>query len=227
MTDAAHGTRTQVAADELRRLIIAGDLAPGQRISERAVGEYLGGTSRTPLREALKVLAAEGLVTLSPNRGATVTALSEREVEEAIEFLIGLESQAADAACEHITEAQLAEIEHLHDEMHRAFRAQQLMAYFELNQTIHQRIVEAAGNRVLARVYATECARIRRYRYAGNRRHERWERAMAEHDRILEALKARDGALLREMLRAHHRNGWRVARQLVTRELVSTTETER
>lgn len=227
MTDATHGTRTQVAADELRRLIIAGDLAPGQRISERAVGEYLSGASRTPLREALKVLAAEGLVTLSPNRGATVTALSEREVEEAIEFLIGLEGQAADAACEHITEAQLAEIEQLHDEMHRAFRAQQLMAYFELNQAIHQRIVEAAGNRVLARVYATECARVRRYRYAGNRRHERWDRAIAEHDRILEALKARDGALLREMLRAHHRNGWRVARQLVNRELVPTAETER
>lgn len=218
MIENKHGNRTQVATNRLRQMIVAGDLAPGQRISEREIGEQLDGLSRTPLREAFKMLAAEGLVTISPNRGASVTALSMAEVEDTIELLIGLEGIAALAACEHISEAQLAEIDELHQRMAAAYRGEQLMEYFELNQAIHQRIVDGAGNRVLSRIYAAECARIRRYRYAGNRRHERWERALAEHQQLLGALKERNGPLLRELLCAHHHNGWLVSRTLVDRE---------
>ena len=218
MSENKHGNRTQVATNRLRQMIVAGDLAPGQRISEREIGEHLDGLSRTPLREAFKMLAAEGLVTISPNRGATVTALSMAEVEDTIELLTGLEGIAAPAACEHVSEAQLAEIDELHQRMCAAYRAEQLMAYFELNQAIHQRIVDAAGNRVLSRIYDAECARIRRYRYAGNRRHARWERAVAEHQQILGALNERNGSLLRELLCAHHHNGWLVSRALVERE---------
>ena len=218
MIENKHGNRTQVATNRLRQMIVAGDLAPGQRISEREIGEQLDGLSRTPLREAFKMLAAEGLVTISPNRGATVTALSMAEVEDTIELLIGLEGIAALAACEHISEAQFAEIDELHQRMCAAYRSEQLMEYFELNQAIHQRIVDGAGNRVLSRIYAAECARIRRYRYAGNRRHERWERALAEHQQLLGALKERNGPLLRELLCAHHHNGWLVSRTLVERE---------
>ena len=218
MIENKHGNRTQVATNRLRQMIVAGDLAPGQRISEREIGEQLDGLSRTPLREAFKMLAAEGLVTISPNRGASVTALSMAEVEDTIELLIGLEGIAALAACEHISEAQFAEIDELHQRMAAAYRGEQLMEYFELNQAIHQRIVDGAGNHVLSRIYAAECARIRRYRYAGNRRHERWERALAEHQQLLGALKERNGPLLRELLCAHHHNGWLVSRTLVDRE---------
>ena len=213
-----HGNRTQLAATRLRQMIVAGDLAPGQRISEREIGEHLDGLSRTPLREAFKILAAEGLVTISPNRGASVTALSMAEVDDTIELLIGLEGIAASAACERISEPAIGEIEELHQRMDAAYRAEQLMVYFELNQAIHQRIVDAAGNRVLSRIYAAECARIRRYRYAGNRRHERWELAVAEHQQILGALRERNGRLLGELLGAHHHNGWRVSRALINRE---------
>ena len=218
MIENKHGNRTQVATNRLRQMIVAGDLAPGQRISEREIGEQLDGLSRTPLREAFKMLAAEGLVTISPNRGASVTALSMAEVEDTIELLIGLEGIAALAACEHLSEAQFAQIDELHQRMVAAYRSEQLMEYFELNQAIHQRIVDGAGNRVLSRIYAAECARIRRYRYAGNRRHERWERALAEHQQLLGALKERNGPLLRELLCAHHHNGWLVSRTLVDRE---------
>ena len=218
MIENKHGNRTQVATNRLRQMIVAGDLAPGQRISEREIGEQLDGLSRTPLREAFKMLAAEGLVTISPNRGATVTALSMAEVEDTIELLIGLEGIAALAACEHLSEAQFAQIDELHQRMVAAYRGEQLMEYFELNQAIHQRIVDGAGNRVLSRIYAAECARIRRYRYAGNRRHERWERALAEHQQLLGALKERNGPLLRELLCAHHHNGWLVSRTLIDRE---------
>ena len=218
MIENTHGNRTQLAATRLRQMIVAGELAPGQRISEREVGEQLDGVSRTPLREAFKILAAEGLVTISPNRGASVTALSMAEVDDTIELLVGLEGLSAEAACARISDQALGEIEALHQRMDAAYRAEQLMEYFELNQVIHQRIVDAAGNRVLSRIYAAECARIRRYRYAGNRRHQRWERALAEHQQILGALKARNGPLLREVLGDHHHNGWRVSRALIERE---------
>jgi DNA-binding GntR family transcriptional regulator len=223
MLENTHGNRTQLAVDRLRQMIVAGELAPGQRISERAVGEHLdahlGGLSRTPLREAFKILAAEGLVSIVPNRGATVTALSMAEVDQAIELLVGLEGMAAEAACARIGEPEITVIAELHREMGEAFRAGQLMRYFEINQAIHQCIVDAAGNAVLSRIYAAECARIRRYRYAGNRRHERWERALAEHDQIVSVITERNGPLLRELLRAHHHNGWRVSRKLLEREL--------
>lgn len=219
MPENSHGNRTQLAAAKLRQMIITGDLHPGQRISEREIGTYLDGLSRTPLREALKMLAAEGLVSISPNRGATVVTLSIGEVEDILELIVGLEGLAAERACERISDAAVADIEVLHRLMHDAFRDGRLMDYFEINQRIHQEVVDAAGNLELSRVYAAECARIKRYRYAGNRRHERWDRAVAEHDQIITALKDRDGALLREMLRAHHRNGWRVARDLVADEL--------
>jgi DNA-binding GntR family transcriptional regulator len=222
MLENKHGNRTQVAAERLRRMIVAGDLAPGQRISEREVGEHLDGLTRTPLREAFKILAAEGLVTLVPNRGATVTALSLAEVDQAIELLIGLEGLAAEAACARISESEIAAIAELHAQMCAAFRAAQLMRYFETNQTIHQRIVDAAGNAALSRIYAAECARIRRYRYAGNRSPERWERAVAEHEQIVNVIRAGNGPLLRELLRAHHHNGWQVSRQLLLRQLAGS-----
>jgi DNA-binding GntR family transcriptional regulator len=218
MTETVRGNRTLVAATRLRTLIVSGALAPGQRISERVVGEQLDGLSRTPLREALKILESEGLVTLSPNRGAVVTALTVAEVGAAIEVLVGLEALAAELACQRITAQDIAGIEQLHGRMRAAHGAGELMAYFELNQAIHQRIVDAAQNPALSRIYAAECARIRRYRYAGNRRHDRWDRAIAEHDQILETLRLRDGPLLREMLRAHHQNGWSVSRGLLESE---------
>jgi len=219
MPENHHGSRTQLAADRLRQLIIAGDLRPGQRLSERELGEYVHGLSRTPLREALKVLAAEGLVTISPNRGATVTALSVTEVEDILELIVGLEGLAVERACQRVSDADLAALEVLHRQMHDCFRDGRLMDYFETNQRIHQMLVDAAGNRELSRLYAGECARIRRYRYAGNRQHARWERAISEHDQMFLALTERDGPLLRELLRAHHRNGWRTARNLVAEEL--------
>ncbi|MBA2961537.1 MULTISPECIES: GntR family transcriptional regulator [Ramlibacter] len=209
------GTRTMVAARRLRELIVSGALAPGQRITERLVSHQLDGMSRTPLREAFKVLEAEGLVRIEPNRGAVVTSLSVDEVAAAIEVIIGLETLAAEPACERITDAGLAAIEELHARMEQAWRDGDLMAYFQLNQTIHQRLVDAAGNPVLSRIYASECARVQRYRYAGNQQHARWERAVQEHAAMLDALRQRAGAVLRELLRQHHRNGWVVSRQVL------------
>lgn len=218
------GMRTDVAAGRLRELIVSGALTPGQRLSERVIAEQLEGLSRTPLREAFKILAAEGLLTLEPNRGAVVTALSLQEVESAIEVLIGLETMAAEPACTCVTDEEIAEVERLHAQMAEAHAAGDLMAYFRINQTIHQRIVDAARNPVLSRIYAAECARIRRYRYAGNQQPTRWRQAVQEHGEILGALRDRAGPLLREMLRKHHKGGWAVSRSVLQTDPARNSE---
>lgn len=202
-------------AERIRDMILAGDLAPGERISERMLTEGLGVT-RTPLREAFKILEAEGLLHIVPNRGAQVSKLSVADVDMAMELLAGLESVAAEPACERGTRDQFAEVEALHIRMVACQRDGDLMGYFQLNQQIHQNIVDCAHNPALSRVYRTESARVRLYRFAGNRVSERWSRAVLEHEQILLALKERQGPLLRELLRSHHLNGWRVARQAMS-----------
>lgn len=215
----SRGTRTLYALNRLRELIVTGALRPGQRISERSILEEEKDISRTPLREALKILGSEGLVELTPNRGAFVTKLSIAHIDSAMEVLIGLESIAAPASCARITEDELQEIKRLHDEMIQSFRNENLMSYFRINQQIHQLIVDGAHNPALSRIYKTESLHIKRYRYAGNIEHARWSKAVAEHEQLMEALLRRDGTLLRELLRAHHSKGWDVTRALLAAEL--------
>ena len=189
----------------LRELVLEGELAPGTRIPEKTLCERFG-VSRTPLREALKVLAAEGLLKLLPNRGAEVTRITPGEVEEMFAVMAALESAAGEAACRRIQDAEIAEIRALHARMLAYHRAGDRPAYFELNQQIHRRIVEIAGNSVLAGVYGALAARIRRARYFANLSPERWDEAVHEHQAILEALAARDGARLARLLSDHLRN---------------------
>jgi len=216
-----HGNRSQIAADKLRQMIITGELRLGQHIAEREISAHLDGISRTPLRDALKILASEGLLTIAPNRGATVTVMTMAAVEHVYELLGCLEGIAAELVCQRITDQEIEQIEALHSLMYDAYRNEDLIKYFELNQAIHQLIIDAAQNPVFSRIYATEFTRIRRFRYAGNNRHERWDRAIVEHERILESLKDRNGPLLREVMRAHHQKGWQVTRDLIERELAN------
>ena len=202
----------------LRDMIVEGELAPGAHIPERTLCERFG-ISRTPLREALKALGSEGLVNLLPNRGAVVAALTLKDVDDVVKVIDALEGLAAVAACETMTDAKLANIEDLHRQMVARRRDGDLMGYFKLNQAIHEAIVDAADNPVASTIYRSLLARIRRYRFIGNRESERWEQALAEHEHFLDALRQRDGALLRQLLHSHLRNGWRVTRALVRDEL--------
>ncbi|TVQ37689.1 MAG: GntR family transcriptional regulator [Geminicoccaceae bacterium] len=208
------GISTSVAVERLRELILEGELAPGSRVTERAVGARLR-LSRTPLREALKVLASEGLVVIEPHRGALVPLLSVEEVDEVMAVLAALEGVAAPLACARLTERDFAAIELLHGQMVRHADAGDLSGYFRANQAIHRAIVEASGNRALARIYWRESSRVQRYRFAGNQDLTRWRRAVYEHELILDALRQRDGELLQALLRAHLRAGWQVARARV------------
>jgi DNA-binding GntR family transcriptional regulator len=213
----ARGRATDQAADRLREMILDGALPPASRISERMLQERLG-ISRTPLREALKVLGSEGLVMIEPNRGAIVTRLSLDELESAFELLAVLDGAAGEMACRRASDAEIEAIAKLHDEMVDCYRACDMQGYFRLNKAIHLAIVDAAGNPSLARIYRLESARVDRYRYVGNRAAANWARSIRQHEQLLDALKARQGPLLRECLVAHRASGFRLAREQYERE---------
>jgi DNA-binding GntR family transcriptional regulator len=209
--DAVPGREDQSLHDEilirLRDHIVEGNIPDGGRIPERQLCEMLG-ISRTPLREALKVLASEGLVELLPNRGARVRPLSERDLDELFDVMGGLEGLAGRLACENISDAEFAEIERLHYEMYGFYLHRDMHGYFRVNQLIHHKIVEASGNATLRSTYANFAGRIRRIRYSANfaRKRDRWGEAMREHEAILEALRRRAGSELSDILFRHLRN---------------------
>lgn len=187
----------------LRDYIIDGNIAAGERVPERQLCLMLN-VSRTPLREALKVLAAEGLVQLLPNRGAQVRPIGEQEVRDLFEVVAGLEMLAARLACERVTDAEIAAIQKQHYEMYACYIQRQLPEYFRLNQAIHTAILAAARNPVLDATYASINARIRRVRYAANLAEGgRWAQAVREHEAILDALSRRAGVELAELMREH------------------------
>ncbi len=190
----------------LRALINQGDLTPGARVPERALCERFG-VSRTPLREALKVLAAEGLVELRPNRGARIATLGDEHLMHLFEVIAMLEAEGGRLACGRITADATAEIQGLHYRMYAHFLRRELPEYFALNQAIHAAILDAAANPVLTATYNSLAGRITRARYLSNRmRPDRWQQAMDEHDAILAAVVRRDGDTLGPLLAQHLRN---------------------
>lgn len=191
----------------LRDHIVAGNIADGGRISERELCEMLK-VSRTPLREALKVLAAEGLVELLPNRGARVRALSAHDISELFDLMGGLEGLAGRLACETISEDEIATIEQYHHDMYGFYMRRDMPNYFRMNQLIHRAIVEACRNATLLATYESFAGRIRRVRFSANfaRQRDRWSEAMREHEAILDALRRRAGGELSDILFQHLRN---------------------
>lgn len=192
----------QEVAVRLRQRIVEGQLAPGAKLNERELAEALN-VSRTPLREAIKMLAAEGLVELLPNRGAVVAQMSEQDVIDTFEVIAGLEGQSGELAAQRIDEAELAEIRALHFEMMAAWTRRDLPTYYRINAQIHTLINAAARNPVLAQTWRNVNARLQALRFRSNFDEAKWKRAVKEHERMVELLAARDAAGLRALLIAH------------------------
>jgi DNA-binding GntR family transcriptional regulator len=190
------------AAERLRDLIVQGRLAPGARLNERLLTAQLG-VSRTPLREAFKVLATEGLVELLPNRGAIVSPIDEERLGETLAVMGALEALAGELACLHATDTQLNEIRALHYEMLAYHARGDLAGYFKFNQAIHLKLVKYSGNTVLYNAYRQLNGNVRRARYMANLSPERWDAAVREHEEILAALGARDVARIKGLLAEH------------------------
>ena len=192
-------------AARLRTLIHEGDLAPGEKLAEQELCDRFG-VSRTPLREALKVLAGEGLVEIVPNRGARVARLTIADLDEAFPVMGALEALAGELACANITDRQVTGIRRLHKDMVKHYRAGNLPEYFRVNEAIHDAILEAADNATLAKMKDDLAGRVRRARYRANMSEQRWAQAVVEHDEILSALENRDGPRLGNILKRHLAN---------------------
>ena len=192
-------------AQRLRQMLVENQIPPGAKHNERELAQELS-VSRTPLREAIKMLAAEGLVELLPNRGAVAVELDEAAVLHTFEVMGGLEAMSGELAAQRITDAELAEIKAMHFEMLAAWTRRDLSAYYRLNALIHRAINAAAKNPVLTATYNQVNARLQALRFRSNQDEEKWKRAMAEHDRMVEALAARDPVAMRTVLSTHLQN---------------------
>lgn len=206
----------------LRAMLLEGEIPPGARVPERDLCEKLA-ISRTPLREALKVLAAEGLVVLLPHRGSRAAKLTDKDLHDLFEVCQGLEALAGELACERISEAGIGAIAAAHAAMVRHYRDGDLAQYYKCNRQIHEAIVAAAENPVLSALYESVTARIRRARYVTPMTPARWAQAVHEHEAILNALQRRDSVGLAHILRAHLRHK---REEVVSAGFADTTDTE-
>ncbi len=193
--------------NHLRDMIIEGQLEPGTRLHEGQLGEQLG-VSRTPLREAIKYLASEGLVELVPSRGAVVKRFSAADVKDMLTVLRTLEELAGKLACELATDGEIAEVRGLHDEMIERYKHSDRLQYYKLNQQIHLAIVRLAKNPTLTDIHQMLQTRLKRIRFVGHEGAEKWAAAVSEHEEMIEALEARDATRLSEVLGRHLTKAW-------------------
>jgi DNA-binding GntR family transcriptional regulator len=189
----------------LREKIISGELMPGAPLSERAICEELE-VSRTPLREAIKMLAREGLVEISATRRARVASLSLDEAANMLTLLAALEGLSGEQACQKISANDIAYLETLQAAMRVSHEQGDLAAYFDLNQKIHLEILRIADNKVLSEMFGNLNARLRHVRRRLNPTPGRWLQAVTEHEQILVYLKKGEGKKLRALMEDHLRN---------------------
>ncbi len=196
-----HSMHDEVAT-QLRERIFAGGLAPGSFVDEPALCAELS-ISRTPLREALKVLAAEGLLRHEPRRGCFVNQITERDLDEIFPVLALLEGRCAFEAATNASDAEIAALEQLHDRLNRAARAKRINEYYDANFTIHEAIITLANNRWLAQTITdlrkiVKLARLQQLHAPG-----RLEQSLSEHMAVFAALKARDAEGAEAAMRTH------------------------
>jgi DNA-binding GntR family transcriptional regulator len=186
----------------LRDLIVSGKLAPGTRLVEMDLCRAFL-RSRSPVREAIRILTAEGLIEPAANRGVQVRRAEAEEIIQTFSVIGTLEAMAGELAAARISEPELRRIEEAHRRMVAAFQANDQATYYRCNQAIHRALWEAADNAVLLQELERLNAWVRPYRFAVNNRLESWRKSVADHNRIMVALLNRDGRRLSQILRLH------------------------
>ncbi len=198
----------------LRHAVVTGKLKPGDRIVERQLSAELN-VSRTPIREGLKLLELDGLVSISRNRGAEVTAFTSEEALRLFDVISALEGLAARRLAESVSAETLEQLESLHSQMAFHYNRSQIDPYFGINSKIHDLIVAACGNPELAETHSRLMLRARRGRYMAIMSPDRWRQSVEEHDALMAALRARDPDAAALVWTAHLRNtGETLARAL-------------
>jgi len=191
-------------ADRLRTMIVEAELVPGERIVEAELCEQLG-VSRTPLREALKVLASEGLIELLPNRGTRVSEITEKEIGELFEVLGGIERMAGELAAERASDKNIEKLRKFQQRMELHHRNDQRHEYFELNRQVHELIVGMSDNSVLVATHANVMMKVQRARYLAIMSQERWDESVREHAEICEAIASHDSPRAGALIMTHVR----------------------
>ena len=195
-------------AERLRVRIFSHELPPGSWIDEQALtAEY--GISRTPLREALKVLASEGLVTLRPGRGCQVTELGEKDLDELFPILALLEGRCAYEATARADESQREAIRALHNKLEALFVAEDIAGFFEVNQRFHLLVQEIAGNRWLTQIIQDSRKVLKLTRFHSLFAEGRLEESLDEHRQLVDAILARDPERAQRAMEHHLLQGRR------------------
>ncbi|MEM1385841.1 MAG: GntR family transcriptional regulator [Pseudomonadota bacterium] len=189
-------------ADLLRERIVKGELAPGSRLVERKLSAELE-VSRTPVREALKLLRADGLVEISMHRGAQIVSYTAEEAEELFELIAVLESLAAERLARRMHPDVMERLEDLHVQMLRQYEARDASAYFDTNTEIHDTIVTSSGNAVLLESHRRVMVRAQRGRFLAIMDSARWQQAVDEHEAVMEAFRHRDATAAARVWREH------------------------
>lgn len=193
--------------ERIRDMIIEGQLAPATRIHEGQLGKALG-VSRTPLREALKYLASEGLIELVAGRGAIVKQLTARDVRDMLDVLAAIEGLGARLTCRNATDEEIAGLRRIHDEMMQFYATRSRLEYYRRNQAFHTGLAQLSGNALLGSLHQVIQARLKRIRFIGNEEPAKWDAAVAEHHEMMAALEARDGARLADVVTTHLERTW-------------------
>lgn len=192
----------------LRDLVITGKIKEGAKIPEKELCDYFG-ISRTPLREALKVMAFEGLISLTHNRGATVRSLTLKDLREVFPIYAHLEALAGQLACKHLTDGDLDDLQIMHEKLGALYDEDKFPQYVEVDELVHARIEAASSNPILLRMLQAVSGRVRRARYRVPAPRERMEETLDEHGRIMTALRDRDCESLARAIKLHVDNSFR------------------
>ncbi len=195
-------------AEQLRQRIFQRQLEPGSWIDEVKIAQEFG-ISRTPLREALKVLAAEGLVTMKVRRGAYVTEVSENDLADVYHLLSLLESDAAGVVAQKATDDELKDLQQIHKELEAAQNNRD--KFFAINERFHMRLLEVAGNRWRDQMVADLRKVMKLNRHNSLFKTGRIKESMLEHRAIMEAIAHRDGKTAAKRMQEHFRNGLKAA----------------
>ncbi len=198
----AEPTLPEQIAKQLRRNILRGKLLPGTSIKERDNAAELG-VSRTPMREAIRILAKEGLVVLRPSRSPIVANPSIEDISDQVEVLLTLEKRSAELACEAATDEDLDRIEGISRRMAELYETTDPLDMFELDMSFHTAVAAASHNRALAETHAAFLARLWRARYLAAVQRRNRERLIGEHGAIVEGLRARDPDAVDHAIDAH------------------------
>lgn len=196
-----HGIHAQIR-DKIREMVISGELEAGSRIDEKSLSEELG-VSKTPIREALKVLAAEGLIELLPNRGSRVILPSKESIQSLFAVIASLERLAAETVVLIAPKRDIDELSVLHNNMCQFFSSRDRERYFALNHQIHEAIISFTQNTVLKETHSELLARARRPRFVAITSESRWEESMKEHSLLMAAIELRDARVAGEILYKH------------------------